>query len=201
MLLELASGSPRRARTLRTLGVAFVVDPPDIDETPLPAESPAEMVVRLVMAKVGDEVGKRPRLAIDTIVVVDDAIIGIPADADEAIRTILALSGREHAVVSGWALRVRNGVRTGRVVSEVRFRKIERNQAVAYVATGEPMDKAGSYGLQGFGSRLIASVDGSLSNVMGFPVEAVVPALVAIGIDVPHAKVEIIRLRRASNGD
>ena len=194
--LVLASGSPRRARALRTLGVEFTVAPPDIDETPLPAEDPVDMVLRLAIAKAGTAQPRRVRLAVDTTVVLDGAIVGKPVDADDAVAGLLELSGRTHDVVSGWAVITEDAATSGTVTSRVTLRPVERSEAIAYVATGEPLDKAGSYAIQGFGSRFVTEVSGSVGNVKGFPAEVIVPVLVGVGIDVPRPEASLVALRR-----
>jgi septum formation protein len=193
--LILASGSPRRARALEQLGLGFTVDPPDVDESQLPAEQPEDMVLRLALDKVGLATFDTVRLAVDTIVVLDGDILGKPEDPDDAVRGLLRLGGRRHTVISGWSVAAAGGVNSGTVTTEVQMRSIDRSEAVAYVATGEPMDKAGSYAIQGFGSRFIAGIDGSLGNVLGFPVEAIAPALRGVGVDVPRDAVPLVAMR------
>jgi septum formation protein len=193
--LVLASGSPRRARALRTLGVEFTVDPPDVDETPLPGEAPADMVLRLAIAKAGAAHRGLVRLAVDTTVVLDGVIVGKPADPDEAVSSLLELAGRTHDVISGWALVSGDDAVAGTVTSQVTLRPIERSEAIAYVATGEPLDKAGSYAIQGFGSRFVTGLYGSVGNVKGFPAEDIVPSLVAAGIEVARPEASLVALR------
>lgn len=194
--LVLASGSPRRASALHTLGLEFTTEPPDIDETPLPDEQAAAMVHRLARQKVGRADPGTVRLAVDTTVVLDGAILGKPRDALDAVEGLLTLSGRGHCVVSGWAVSSEDGTVSGTVETTVVIRRIEVAEAMAYVATGEPMDKAGSYAIQGFGSRFIARIEGSIGNVMGFPQEAVIPALAEAGVPVVARSEDLVALRR-----
>ncbi len=194
--LVLASGSPRRARALQTLGVEFTVEPPDVDETPLPGETPEEMVLRLAIAKAGAPEPGRVRLAVDTTVVLDGEVLGKPTDPDDAIRGLLELGGRTHEVVSGWGVVSEEAADAGIVRSIVTMRAVDRSEAIAYVATGEPLDKAGGYAIQGFGSRFVSGVSGSIGNVKGFPAEDIVPVLVRAGIDVPRPEASLVALRR-----
>ena len=131
--LVLASGSPRRARALDQLGLDFTVEPPDVDESQLAAESPEEMVLRLAVAKVGTAASGTVRLAVDTIVVLDGDILGKPVDANDAVRGLLRLAGRRHAVISGWAVATTNDTMRGTVTTEVMIRPIEPSEAVAYI--------------------------------------------------------------------
>lgn len=181
---------------LDLLGVDYTASPPHVDETPLSTERADEMVLRLAIAKVEADTTSGIRLAVDTTVVRDGSFVGKPEDAGDAIVTLLALAGRSHLVHSGWALQTPEGLQHGLVTTEVHFREIDATEAAAYVATGEPLDKAGSYGVQGFGARFIERIGGSLSNVMGFPAEAIVPALVGAGVAVRRPDARLLRLRR-----
>jgi septum formation protein len=171
--LVLASQSPRRAELLGKLGLAFDVRPADIDESYIDHEMPADHAERLAREKaLTIALGDPDAVVIgsDTIVVLGSDVLGKPRDSDEAVQMLLRLSGREHEVYTGVA--VAHG---GRVESElervrVRFRQLDRSDCEAYVATGEPMDKAGAYGIQGFGSALVEAVDGDYFAVMGLPV-------------------------------
>jgi septum formation protein len=177
--LYLASGSPRRRVLLTQIGVPFTAISADIDETPLIDESPAAYVERLARGKA--EAG-RAKLAVsesgapicvlgaDTAVVLDGQILGKPVDEADAVAMLMALSDREHEVLT--AIAVLDGQRCeSRVVrSLVRFRPISREEAAAYWASGEPQDKAGSYGIQGLGAVFVAGLNGSYSAVVGLPV-------------------------------
>jgi septum formation protein len=174
--IVLASASPRRHELLTQLGVTHDVLPMDVDETPLPGEPPPALVQRLarVKALAGRESdgGSRPVLGADTVVVVDGGIFGKPADRADALRMLMALSGREHQVFTAIALAIPGA--EGRVfeaLSEtiVRMRAIHPRQAADYWDSGEPQGKAGAYGIQGLGAVFIEHIRGSYTGVMGLP--------------------------------
>jgi septum formation protein len=169
--LILASESPRRAELLARLGLAFEVAPSGIQEGGLDGESPpahAERLSREKALKVRKEYAGAMVLAGDTVVVLDGAVLGKPADAEEAVAMLLSLSGRSHTVVSGLALAFPSGaVLSGALSTEVTFRPFHEPFARRYVETGEPMDKAGAYGIQGLGSALVESIQGDYHTVMG----------------------------------
>jgi septum formation protein len=179
--LVLASASPRRAEILETLGIPAEVHPALVDETVLPGEDPEEHAERLARAKAAAVAGLSPGrwvLAGDTVVVVDDHILGKPRDEGHAVEMLLILQGRSHRVVSALALVAPGGrVFSGVQSTEVRFRAFDEAFAQAYAATGEPMDKAGAYGIQGLGSVLVEGVDGDYSGVVGLPVPLLVQLL------------------------
>jgi septum formation protein len=184
--LLLASRSPRRADLLRTLGVSFAVVDVDIDERPQPDEDPAAYVGRLARgkARAGYAAARGlPVLAADTTVVLDGAILGKPAD-DAAARDMLGrLGGRAHQVLTGVAVIDAHGELHDTVVStQVRFRRLDAREIAAYVASGEPADKAGGYGIQGLGGALVAGIDGSYSNVVGLPLAETLALLTALGV-------------------
>lgn len=189
--LFLASRSPRRAELLRTLGVAFRVLDVEVDETPRPGEPPADYVQRLACekARAGRAAaggGAAPVLAADTTVVVDGAVLGKPADAADARRMLERLAGRAHEVFTGVALAdARGDLRCIVARTRVRFRALSPREIAAYAASGEPLDKAGAYGIQGLGGALVAGIDGSYSNVVGLPLAETVALLDAAGV--PHA--------------
>ena len=180
----LASQSPRRADILRQLGLVPEISPANVDESLLQRERPAEHVERLARAKAG-LIAERERDALvvggDTIVVHKDAILGKPKDQEAAIDMLSDLSGSRHEVLSGIAVAGPHGIISTVATATVRMRTYDRNTAAAYVATGEPMDKAGGYGIQGLGASLVASVDGDYYAVIGFPVASFVALLEAIG--------------------
>lgn len=173
--LYLASGSPRRRELLTQIGVSFMTVGADIDETPLDHESPSAYVERLARGKA--EAGRRALkvstdgcvLGADTAVVLDGRILGKPLDQADSVAMLMALSGRDHEVLT--AIAVLDGQRCeSRVVrSRVRFRAITEQEALAYWASGEPRDKAGSYGIQGLGAVFVAGLEGSYSAVVGLP--------------------------------
>ena len=171
--LLLASASPRRRELLAGLGVDFDVCPVDVDESRLPGEAPAGLAVRLALAKAtaaAREAGPRPVLAADTVVALEDVIFGKPADAVDAAAMLGSLGGREHRVYTAVALR--SGERLGQALAEtrVRFRPLSPADIEAYVATGEPLDKAGAYGIQGLGGGFVEHLTGSYTGVVGLPI-------------------------------
>jgi len=169
--IHLASQSPRRRDLLQQIGVCHAVLDVVVDETPLPREAPAEYVLRLALAKAraGHALRpERPVLGADTAVVIDDEILGKPADRADAIAMLDRLAGREHRVLTAVAL-VGEREETRLSVSHVRFRPLAAGEAEAYWTTGEPADKAGGYAVQGLGALFVESLSGSYSGVMGLP--------------------------------
>ena len=172
-LLILASQSPRRAELLSRLGLAFEIRPADIDESYLGHEMPADHAERLAREKalaVARHHAEALVIGSDTIVIVDDDVLGKPKDEVEAVHMLRRLANREHLVYTAVAV-----VRGSRVESalesvRVRFRALDSREYEEYVATGEPLDKAGAYGIQGFGSALVESIEGDYFAVMGLPV-------------------------------
>lgn len=184
MQLILASSSPRRAAILSAAGYEFVVMHPTADERALEQEGAASLVVRVARLKAASiEVRDAVVLGADTMVVLDGRVLGKPRDAADAVETLLALGGRSHEVVTGWALFGSAGRAAGSAHTSVEMRPISRSEAEAYVATGEPLDKAGSYAIQARGDRFVAHVNGLRSTVMGLPIEAIVPELGAMGVE------------------
>ncbi len=186
--LILASTSPRRRELLRKAGFDFIVVSPGIDESPSPHETPAELAERLALEKAA--AGARGRsgtfcvLAADTAVAIEDALFGKPRDEEEAEQMLMRLAGRTHQVITGVAVRALDDGRSESLVatSLVRMRPISREDARDYARTGEPLDKAGGYALQGNGGRFVEEVVGSRSNVIGLPLEAVTPLLARFGV-------------------
>ncbi len=181
----LASGSPRRRELLTLVGIAHEVRPADIDETLLGGESPVEHSERLARGKARAVAATDPDavvIAADTIVVVDDEIFGKPRDAAEAAAMLRRLSGRAHAVFT--AVAVARGTRTESAVEAVAvtFRMLSDDDISAYVATGEPMDKAGGYGIQGYGATIVESVNGDYFSVMGLGLRRLVELLARVGV-------------------
>ena len=177
-MLVLASASPRRSELLRNAGLSFAVQPADLDETPLDGELPRDCAERLAREKALAVWRVRPRdvvLGADTIVVVDETILGKPRDADDAACMLRLLSGRVHRVITGVCLAGPGGVqaRTSSESTLVTMTEISDAEIRAYVATGEPMDKAGAYAIQGMASRWIPRIEGDYSNVVGLPVALV----------------------------
>lgn len=181
--LVLASGSPRRASVLRQLGLAFDVVVPEVDETIGPSEPPATAAERLARAKAGRGVAPGVlSLGFDTIVVEGNDVLGKPADEAEARAMLLRLAGRTHEVFSGIAAAVPGRVESAVECTRVRIRPLADKDVAAYVATGEPMDKAGAYGIQAAGASLVDGIEGDFFNVMGFPVQRFLELLGRFGL-------------------
>lgn len=184
--LILASGSPRRREFLRLMGLQFTVRSIDIDETRRPGERPDLFVCRLAREKGEPVAAGNPSAWVvsgDTIVCLGTEIFGKPESEDHAVAMLMRLAGRSHHVLSAWSLLHRDrGISECRFsTTEVTFTDFSEKVARAYVATGEPMDKAGGYGLQQRGMALVARIDGSCSNVVGLPLAEVMAALVDHG--------------------
>ena len=185
MTLVLASASPRRQELLRAAGIAFTVQPADIDETPLREESPRECAERLAREKALTVFQSHPQdyvLGADTIVVIEKQILGKPRDASDAMRMLRLLAGRTHAVITGVCVVEPVGSGQGSVGSKINaaseitlvtFCDLSDDEIRDYVSTGEPMDKAGAYAIQGIASRWIPRIEGDYSNVVGLPVALV----------------------------
>ncbi len=175
-MLILASASPRRAELLRAAGFTFEVATIDVDESPRNGEAPEQYVLRLAEAK-AEKVAARHRgeivLGADTTVVIDDLILGKPADRDDARRMLRLLAGRTHDVLTGVCV-CHTPRRLSRVASTaVTFLPMTDAEIEWYAASGEPDDKAGAYAIQGLASRFVERIDGSYSNVVGLPVALV----------------------------
>lgn len=180
--LLLASGSPRRAEILRRLGLSFEVRPPRVDEVLLPDEPADAAAERLAREKAADRsVPGALTLACDTVVVDGSTILGKPASAEEAVEMLLALAGRPHLVHTGIALGDRERLESAVETTRVWFRPLFRRECEEYVATGEPMDKAGAYGIQAFGAAVVERIDGNYFNVMGLPVQGLLELLGRFG--------------------
>ncbi len=174
--LVLASASPRRRELLAGLGLDFDLRPVDVDETPLAGEAPRAYVLRLAEAKAQGAAPAPGELALgaDTIVVAGGDLLGKPRDPDDARWMLERLSGREHLVLTGVALRDRERLRLSAVeVTRVRFAELTAEEIAWYVASGEPLDKAGAYAVQGLGALFVDAVAGNYSNVVGLPLPAV----------------------------
>ena len=172
--LVLASASPRRADYLAMLGLTFRVEAADVPEDVRGGESPETHVERLARDKALSTAGRCPGAAVlgsDTVAVVDGAILGKPTDEADAEAMLMRLQGRSHSVASGLALVLPSGeVHSGVSTTAVTFRAFDRMFARAYVATGEPLDKAGAYGIQGMGSALVSEIRGDYHTVVGLPI-------------------------------
>jgi len=183
--LVLASGSPRRAQLLAMLGFSFEVIQPNIDETWREGEPAALHVERLAREKAQRVAALRPDalvIACDTIVVLDGDVLGKPRDAAEAVEMLMRLRGREHRVETGIAIAAPgNRLESSVEGAVVRFRHFDRITAEEYVATGEPLDKAGAYAIQGLGAALVDLIEGDFFAVMGLPVSRMISLLRALG--------------------
>ena len=181
-LLCLASMSPRRAELLRQIAVAHEVQAPHIDESVQMGEPPADYVVRLACAKARAVFRGTPVLAADTVVVIDELILGKPAGKAEGVAMLERLSGRTHAVLTAVALTTDAGTSFRLSASEVRFRHLSRAECIGYWDSGEPQDKAGAYAIQGLGAVFVEYLAGSYSGVMGLPLYETAQLLTAAGI-------------------
>ena len=182
--LILASGSPRRRQLLEMLGLSHRVVPPDVDETRTGGEAPADYVVRLARDK-ARAVASRERealvLAADTTVVLGSELFAKPESVADAEGMLRRLAGHTHQVYTGVALARGPRVETALDVSDVTFRPLSNDLIAAYVATGEPMDKAGAYAIQGRGAALIDGIRGDFFGVMGLPLRLVLELLERFG--------------------
>lgn len=191
--LVLASGSPRRRDFLADLGLAFVVQKAEIDEAARPGEEPSAFVARLAREKAEYVAGRHPApwiLAADTVVVVEQRILGKPGDGDEALEMLRLLSGRWHEVWTGFRImQGQSGLGASReVCTRVRFMDLSPALCAAYLRTGEPFDKAGGYGIQGKGAFLVAEIKGSYTNVVGLPIAELLAELLRLRIIAPAGK-------------
>jgi septum formation protein len=184
----LASNSPRRRELLRQIGVPFSVCPADVDERILPGEKAEAYALRVALDKAraaAKIAGKGIVIGADTIVVLGSDILGKPADARDAERMLSLLSGKMHAVITGLAL---VDAATGEqwsaaAITRVWFRELSPSEVTAYVATGEPMDKAGAYGIQEKGALLVRKIEGCYFNVVGLPLSLLGDMLRELGMD------------------
>ncbi len=181
----LASASPRRRELLASLGLTFDVEPADVDETVLPGEGPAELVARLAAAKAAVVGARRPAglvLAADTTVVVDGEVINKPPTPADNADYLRRLSGTVHDVYTGHALRLGDRREDVVVRTRVRFRPLSEAEVAWYVASGEGVDKAGGYAIQGRGAALVAAIEGCYTNVVGLSLPTVVEAARRLGV-------------------
>ena len=166
----LASGSPRRKELLKSLGIEFEIIKPNADEKILNDESPENLCKRLAELKANSiNISNKIILAADTIVVIENEILGKPKNRDDAFRMLNLLQGREHKVLTGIALRENNKLISDVEISCVKFRELNQAQIKAYISSGECDDKAGAYAVQGLGSLLIEYIKGDYYNVVGLP--------------------------------
>ncbi len=188
MDIHLASSSPRRHEILTAMGLRFTAAGVDIDETRYEGEPVADMVVRLAIAKAAaarenlDQ--SLPIIGADTAVVIGDQVLGKPGSQDEAVQMLASLSGRSHTVLTGVALDYAGVVRTTTSLTEVRFREISPDEAQSYWQSGEPLDKAGAYAVQGIAGIFVEELSGSYSGVVGLPVFETAALLADAGLEV-----------------
>lgn len=195
MKIVLASQSPRRRDLLELIGITHAVRPADIDETPLPGESPLDCVERLARTKGRTVAAQEPAAVIisaDTVVVIDDHILNKPVDRDDARAMLGRLSGREHVVHTAVCV-IRDGTEVAAVETVgVHFRPLTAGEIDAYIATGEPMDKAGAYGIQGYGATIVDRVEGDFFAVMGLPLVRLTRLLAAVGLRYDFGRLTIV---------
>jgi septum formation protein len=181
----LASASPRRSELLNVIGISHEVRPANIDETMRAREAPRRHAERLAREKASAIATRDPDLvtiAADTVVVINRKVLGKPVDPDDAARMLRLLSGREHTVIS--AVAVSRGRRLRSAIEEVRvkFRRLRDDEIDSYIATGEPMDKAGAYGIQGYGATIVERIEGDYFAVMGLPLVRLVGLMRDVGV-------------------
>ncbi len=187
--LVLASRSPRRQALLAGLGLTFTVDAAEVDESPLPGERAEDMVLRLSRLKATTVAQRHPGacvLAADTVVVLDGALLGKPSGPDEATAMLAALRGRTHIVHTAVAVAWNGELRVGLSSSEVIMRPYSDAEIAAYVATGDPLDKAGAYAIQHPVFSPVAAWRGCYASIMGLPLDVVRAMLAAAGVPVPE---------------
>lgn len=183
MRLVLASGSPRRRELLQVLGIPFEARAPDVDERPRPGEDPRDLVVRLATEKAATAAAEGAvTVGADTEVVLDGATLGKPSDTEDAARLLGTVAGRTHTVLTGIAVGAGGSLLSRVVASRVTIRPMTEREIRWYAATGEPLDKAGAYALQGIGGAFVERIDGSHSNVIGLPLVETVELLRAAGV-------------------
>ena len=181
----LASQSPRRRELLELVGIPHTVQPADIDEAYLPGEEPAAHAQRLAREKAATVAARDPEALVigsDTIVVVDGDVLGKPRDEAHAAQMLTRLSGRSHVVMTAVAVRWGGRERSAVEVVGVTFHPLDVEEIRAYIATGEPMDKAGAYGIQGYGATIVERVDGDYFAVMGLPLQRMVRLMRELGV-------------------
>jgi septum formation protein len=181
----LASQSPRRRELLQLVGIPHIVQPADVDETYGPGEEPGAHALRLAREKAAAVAAGDPDALVigsDTIVVVDGDVLGKPRDAAHAAQMLTRLSGRSHVVMTAVAVRWRERERSALEVVGVTFHPLTVQDVQAYIATGEPMDKAGAYGIQGYGATIVERVDGDYFAVMGLPLQRTVRLMAELGV-------------------
>ena len=192
MKFVLASGSPRRREILYLLGLEHEVRPPGVDERLRPGEAPGVQARRLAVEKASSAAadGDDLILAADTLVVLGEEILGKPIDEADAVRMLVKLQGRKHEVHTGLALRLGDQIESDVAVTRVWFRSLDASECEEYVASGEPLDKAGAYGIQGLGAVLVQRIEGEYFNVMGLPVQLLLSLLARFGLRYAYGSLE-----------
>jgi septum formation protein len=185
--LILASKSPRRSNLLKQAGLTFSIIPSDFDESSVTLSDPESYVRIVAKSKTVDISKKHPDswvLGADTIVLIDDCILGKPRSKDEARSMLKQLSGKTHQVITGYCLccQTKNYFISETARTDVRFKTLRNEEIEWYIQTGEPFDKAGAYAIQGMGAFLVKSINGSYTNVVGLPVCEVIEFLIKEGI-------------------
>jgi septum formation protein len=188
----LASQSPRRRQLLALIGIEHEVRPANIDESYLPGEAPRAHAVRLARGKAAAIAAPRSvTIGSDTIVVVDGDVLGKPRDEEEAAHMLRRLSGRSHTVITAVAVRWQRRTVSDAEEVAVTFRALSDSDIDAYIATREPMDKAGAYGIQGYGATIVERVDGDYFAVMGLPLNRLVRLLESLGLEYAFGPVRL----------
>lgn len=188
----LASASPRRSELLRQVGIDFIAMPADVDEAYRGGETPSEHALRLAAEKalsVAGQVDEGIVIGADTVVIIDGRVLGKPVDRENAVAMLRTLAGRRHQVMTGMAVLGRpSGKMLQRLeVTDVWFRELGDDEIKAYVQSGEPMDKAGAYGIQGKGALFVSRIEGCYNNVVGLPLFALGQMLKEMGSMLPFA--------------
>lgn len=187
----LASASPRRRELLTLVGIPHEVRPADIDETYLAGEVPRQHALRLAREK-AERISEPDAVVIgsDTIVVIDGEVLGKPASEEDALRMLRRLSGRSHTVITAVAVAWKGRVVADAESVDVTFHALSDAEIRGYIATREPMDKAGAYGIQGYGATIVARVDGDYFAVMGLPLQRMVQLMRELGLRYPFGALE-----------
>ena len=183
--MVLASSSPRRRELLNLIGIAHEVRPANLDESMRPREAPRRHAERLAREKASALAMRDPDLitiAADTIVVINRKVLGKPVDKEDAARMLAMLSGREHTVITAVAVSRGKKLRSAIEEVKVKFRRLREEEIDAYIATGEPMDKAGAYGIQGYGATIVERVEGDYFAVMGLPLVRLIALMRDVGV-------------------
>jgi septum formation protein len=190
--LVLASGSPRRREILRLLSLEHETRPVAVDEELRPGED-ARIEARRLAVEKASAIPCGPEeviMAADTLVVLGDEILGKPTDEADAVRMLMRLQGRRHEVFTGLALRVGSRIEADVAVTRVWFRSLDAAECEEYVGSGEPLDKAGAYGIQGLGAVLVQRIEGEYFNVMGLPVQLLLSLLARFGLRYAYGSLE-----------